>query len=334
VKGFLARLADGAILSAAESEACFGLLMDGAASAAQIAALITALRIRGETPGELRGAVMAARARMARIAAPEGAIDVCGTGGDGLATLNISTAVAFVVSACGAVVAKHGNTAISSRCGAADVLRELGVSCAAGEAEARLARNNLAFLFAPDFHPALRHAAAARSELGFRSLFNLIGPAANPAGVRRQLVGVFSPRWMAPMAETLGALGAVHVWVVHGGGLDELSLDGETEVCEWRGETMRRFTVTPEQAGLPRYPTSAIAGGGPAQNAAALAALLRGEPGAYRDSVLLNAAAALIVAGLADDLAGGAALARRALDSGAARARLAAAQAPVAHEEC
>jgi len=318
----LARLAGGAELSATEAEAAFAIIMRGEATPAQIAAMVTAMRVRGETQAELLGAVRAVRGQMLAIAAPPGTIDVCGTGGDGMGTLNVSTATAFVVAACGVPVAKHGNRALSSRAGGADVLAALGVDIPPERAAVTLAENGLTFLFAPNHHPALRHAAAPRAELGFRTLFNLVGPATNPAGVMRQLVGVFSPRWLAPMAETLGALGAEHVWVVHGEGLDELTLAGETQVAAWQNGSLRAFIVTPEQAGVPRAPVSAIAGGDAAGNAAALLALLQGMPGPYRDTAVLNAAAALIVSGRAADLAEGAALAGAALDSGAALAKL------------
>jgi anthranilate phosphoribosyltransferase len=326
MKPVLARLAAGATLSAEEAQAAFAVIMDGEATPAQIAALLTALRVRGEAPAELLGAVRAARARMLPVAAPADTIDVCGTGGDGLGTLNVSTAVAFVVAACGVPVAKHGNRAISSATGGADVLAALGVDIPPDQAAETLARHGLTFLFAPNHHPALRHAAAARAELGFRTLFNLVGPAANPAGVRRQVVGVFAPRWLVPMAETLGALGAAHVWVVHGEGLDELTLAGETQVAAWHDGALQTFTVAPEQAGLPRAPVSAIIGGAATENAAAMLALLRGAGGAYHDTVVLNAAAAMVVAGRAADLPEGAALARAALATGAALAKLSALQ--------
>jgi anthranilate phosphoribosyltransferase len=300
--------------------------MDGAATPAQIASLLTALRLRGETQSELLGAVRAVRARMLRVAAPPDAIDVCGTGGDGVGTLNVSTATAFVVAACGIPVAKHGNRAMSSRTGGVDVLAALGIDSPPDRAAETLARTGLTFLFAQNHHTALRHAAAPRAELGFRTLFNLVGPAANPAGVRRQLVGVFAPYWLTPMAETLGALGADHIWVVHGQGLDELTLAGATQVAEWDHGTVRRFTVTPADGGLPCAPVSAILGGEPLHNAAALRALLQGAPGPYQDTVLLNAAAALIVAGRVTTLPDGVALARTAIASGAALAKLAALQ--------
>jgi anthranilate phosphoribosyltransferase len=301
--------------------------MDGHATPAQIAAILTALRVRGETPGELLGAVRAARSRMAGIAAPPGTIDVCGTGGDGLGTLNVSTAVAFVVAACGVPVAKHGNRALSSLTGGADVLAALGVQVKPEHAEAMLARTGLTFLFAPHHHPALRHAASARAELGFRTLFNLVGPLCNPAGVRHQLLGVFSPAWLEPVARTLGALGASRAWVVHGQGLDELTLAGETQICAWDAGGIRHFTVTPDLAGLRPAPVSAILGGDAAHNAARLVGLLQGEAGPYRDTVVLNAAAALMVAGVVENLETGAAHAADAIRSGAALARLRALQA-------
>ena len=320
LKPMLARLAAGAALSEAQAEAAFSTIMDGQSTDAQVAGLLTAMRVRGETPAELAGAVRAMRARMTAVQAPPGTIDVCGTGGDGYGTLNVSTATAFVVAACGVPVAKHGNRALSSRAGGADVLAALGVAqptdpTALAE---QLRRSGLAFLFAPNHHPALRHAAAARAELGFRTIFNLLGPLCSPAAVRRQLTGAYGPAWLAPMAEVLGQLGAERAWLVHGQGLDELTLAGESQVAEWRDGAVHRFTVTPEQAGLRRAPIAAIAGGDPPANARAMRALLEGEEGAYRDTVLLNAAAALVVAGRTADLADGAGQAARAIDDGAA----------------
>jgi anthranilate phosphoribosyltransferase len=300
--------------------------MDGEATDAQIGALLTAMRIRGETPAELLGAVRAARARMACVTSPPGTLDVCGTGGDGLGTLNVSTATAFVVAACGVPVAKHGNRALSSRAGGADVLAALGVDIPPGSAAASLTHTGLTFLFAPNHHPALRHAAAPRAELGFRTLFNLVGPLANPACVTHQLLGVFAPAWLEPVARTLGALGTVRAWVVHGQGLDELTLAGETQVCEWRDGALTSFTVTPDMAGLPSAPVSAILGGNPAENAARLLALLNGETGPYHDTVVLNAAAALVVAGKAANLLEGAHDAALALSNGAALHKLRALQ--------
>ena len=320
LKPALARLAAGDRLTEQESEEAFGLIMQGEATPAQIASLLTALHLRGETLAELTGAVRAMRACMLPVDAPPGAIDVCGTGGDSAHTLNVSTATAFVVAACGVPVAKHGNRALSSRTGGADTLAALGLPL--DQTPAQLARqlraHNLAFLFAPKHHQALRHAAAPRAELGFRTIFNLLGPLANPACVTRQLTGVYSPDWLAPMAETLGALGTKRAWLVHGQGLDELTLAGETLVAEWRSGTLQRFTVSPEQAGLPRAPVNALTGGDAQTNAAALRALLHGNRSAYRDTVLLNAAAALVIADRAADLADGAQQAAAAVDGGAA----------------
>ena len=283
-----------------------------------------AMRVRGETVAELTGAVRALRNRMTAIEAPEGAIDVCGTGGDNAGTLNVSSAVTFVVAGCGVPVAKHGNRALSSRTGGADVLTALGVNV-----DVRLDRlpdilraAGCAFLFAPRHHPSMRHAAGPRVELGTRTLFNLLGPMANPARVRRQLTGVFSPEWTRPMAETLGALGSDAAWIVHGLGLDELTVAGENQVTELRDGSIRSFTVTPEDVGLERAPIEAIRGGDAALNAASLQALLEGAPGAYRDTVVLNTAAALVVAGRATGLRDGAALAAEAIASGAALAAL------------
>jgi anthranilate phosphoribosyltransferase len=320
LKPVLARLAAGETLSAAESEIAFGVVMDGLATPAQIGGMLMAMRARGETVAELIGAVTAMRARMARIKAPEQTMDVCGTGGDGAASLNVSTAVAFVLAACGVPVAKHGNRAISSRAGGADVLAELGV-----ELEPRLERlsailqeTGCVFLFAPRHHPALRHAASVRVELGMRTIFNLTGPLANPAGVKRQLIGVFAPEWLRPVAETLRGLGTTSAWVVHGNGLDELNLAGENQVVALRNGEITEFTLNASDAGLEAVPLAAIKGGDAAENAAALRAVLAGQPGGYRDTILFNAAAALMVAGAVTCLTDGVSMAAEAIDSGAA----------------
>ncbi|CAH2599799.1 Anthranilate phosphoribosyltransferase [Rhodovastum atsumiense] len=320
LKAVIARLAAGETLSADDAEATFGVIMSGEATPAQIAGILMAMRVRGETVPEMTGAVRAMRARMVRVEAPPGAIDVCGTGGDGAGTLNVSTAVTFVLAGLGVPVAKHGNRALSSRTGGADVLGALGVNVdvPVERLPAILRTANCAFLFAPRHHAALRHAAGPRVELGTRTLFNLLGPMANPAGVTRQLTGVFDPGWARPMVEALASLGTEACWLVHGQGLDELTIAGENRVVELKDGAIRSFTVLPEDAGLERAPISAIQGGDATVNAAALGALLRGAPGAYRDTVLLNAAAALIVAGRVGDLREGASLAASALDSGAA----------------
>lgn len=321
LKPVLARLARGEVLSAPEAEAAFGVVMDGLATPAQIGGMLMAMRVRGERVAELTGAVTAMRARMARLDAPDNAIDVCGTGGDGAASLNISTAVTFVLAACGVPVAKHGNRALSSRAGGADVLLALGVNIEPPMARLPeiLRETGCVFLFAPRHHPALRHAAPVRVELGTRTIFNLTGPMANPAGVKRQLVGVYDPVWLRPVAETLRDLGTEVAWVVHGGGLDELTLAGENQVVALKGGEVTEFTLTAADAGLSPVPMAAIKGGDAAENAAAMLAMLEGQASGYRDTILFNAAAALIVAGAAADLVEGVALAATAIDNGSAR---------------
>jgi anthranilate phosphoribosyltransferase len=320
LKPTLARLAGGETLSSGEAEAAFTVIMSGEATPAQIGALLMAMRVRGETVPEIAGAVRAMRARMTPIVAPPDAIDVCGTGGDGVGTLNISSAVTFVVAACGVPVAKHGNRALSSRTGGADVLTALGVNVDApmDRLETILRDAGAVFLFAPRHHPSMRHAAGPRVELGTRTIFNILGPLLNPAQVKRQLTGVFSPEWTRPMTETLAELGHEAAWVVHGLGLDELTVAGENRVTSLKDGSIRTFSVTPEDAGLTRAPVAAIKGGDAAFNAEALLAVLQGSDGAYRDTVLLNSAAALIVAGRAADLCDGVDQAVRAVASGAA----------------
>ena len=312
-------------LTGVEAEAAFGALFDGAATPAQIGGLLMAMRVRGETVDEIAAAARAMRARMHRVTAPDGAIDIVGTGGDGKGTLNISTAAAFVVAGAGVPVAKHGNRNLSSKSGSADALTHLGlnVMVPAALAEAALAGCGICFMMAPMHHPAMRHVGPARAELGTRTIFNILGPLTNPAGVRAQLTGAFSPQWLRPMAETLRALGSTRAWLVHGGdGTDELSIAAPSRVAELKDGEVREFDISPEDAGLPVHPFEAIIGGEPAENAAALRALLDGAKGAYRDAVLLNAAAALVVAGRAADLRMGVEMAREAIDSGAAKDRL------------
>ncbi len=324
LKPVLAQLASGATLSADEAEAAFGTIMSGEATPAQIAGLLMAMRVRRETVAELTGAVRAMRSRMTAMLAPADAVDVCGTGGDNAGTLNVSTAVTFVLAGCGVPVAKHGNRALSSQTGGADVLTALGVNVdvALDRLPDVLAAAGCVFLFAPRHHAALRHAAGPRVELGTRTIFNLLGPLANPAGVRRQLTGVHDPAWLRPMAETLHALGTERAWLVHGQGLDELTLAGTSQVVALRDGAYREFNVVPEDAGLERSPVEAIRGGDAATNAGALRALLHGEPGPYRDTVLLNTAAGLIVAGAAQDLRSGVTRAAEAIDDGSAAAVL------------
>src|ERR1700761_1649006 len=274
LKPFIARLAAGETLSADDAEAAFTIIMSGDATPAQIGALLMAMRMRGETVPEITGAVRAMRARMTVIEAPADAIDVCGTGGDGAGTLNVSSAVTFVIAGCGVPVAKHGNRALSSRTGGADVLTALGVNVDAPIAalSSILAEAGCVFLFAPRHHPSMRHAGGPRVELGTRTIFNLLGPLANPARVRRQLAGVFSPDWTRPMAETLAALGHEAAWIVHGMGLDELTVAGQNHVTALQDGNIASFIVEPEDAGLEQAPISAIQGGDAPFNAAALEA--------------------------------------------------------------
>ena len=319
------KVATGASLSADEAEAAFNIIMSGDATPAQIGGFLMALRVRGETVDELTGAARAMRAKCHYVTAPDNAIDVVGTGGDGGGTLNISTGAALVVAGCGVPVAKHGNRALSSRAGAADVLTALGVNidCDMALIERAIADAGFGFMMAPRHHSATRHVAGPRVELATRTVFNILGPLSNPAGVDRLLVGVFAREWVAPMAEVLGKLGAVKAWVVHGSdGLDELTTTGPSFVAELDGGKVRCFEVEPGQAGLPVARPEELKGGDAAFNADAMTAMLDGAPGAYRDVVLFTAAAALIVAGKAADLAAGARLAAEAVDSGAARAVL------------
>jgi anthranilate phosphoribosyltransferase len=320
LKPILARLAAGERLAESEAEAAFGIIMAGDATPAQIAGMLMAMRVRGETVAEMTGAVRAMRARMIAVEVPPDAMDVVGTGGDASGSLNISTTAAMVVAGAGVPVAKHGNRALSSKSGAADALAALGVNLDVPlERLPDVIREaGMVFLLAPRHHSALRHAGGARVELGTRTIFNLLGPLANPGRVKRQMTGAFSAEWLQPMAEALGRLGTEAAWVVHGQGMDELAISGPSEVVELAQGKTRRFTVSPEEAGLPIWPIEAIKGGEPAENAAALVALLEGQPGAYRDMVLLNAAAALVVAGRASDLRRGVALAIESIDSGRA----------------
>jgi anthranilate phosphoribosyltransferase len=312
------------MLTLSESEALFGEMLDGAMSDDVITSTLVELADRGETAEEIAGAVRAMRARMIRVCAPEGAIDVCGTGGDGQHSLNVSTAVALVVAACEIPVAKHGNRAASSRAGGADTLEALGLNLdrAAKTAEATLGDLGIAFLFAQKYHPALGRIAPIRKSLGRRTIFNLLGPLANPAGVTRQLVGVPSPTLIPLYAEAMALLGTERAMIVSGEeGLDELSILGPSHV-KTIGFALSNDVITPETAGLPRHPIAALKGGDAAYNAAALMRLLDGETGAYRDAVLLNAAAALIVAGETRDWQDGVEEAAEVIDKGLVKALL------------
>lgn len=325
VKRLLARIATGASLDENEARAAIEGMTAGAASVAQMAAFLMALRVRGETVQEITGAAKALRARMVPVMLHSDAIDIVGTGGDGHETYNVSTCAAFVVAGAAVPVAKHGNRSVSSRSGASDVLAALGVKIDLGpEAVARvIGETGVGFMWAPMHHPAMKVWAPVRAELGLRTLFNLLGPISNPAGVKRQVVGVYDQSWLVPIAETLRALGSQHVWVVHGhDGLDEISTTGPTSVAALEDGRVTTFDVTPEDAGLARVTLADLKGGDAQHNATALRAVLSGLRGAYRDIVVINSAAAFIVAGKASDLAAGARMAEASIDSGAALARL------------
>jgi anthranilate phosphoribosyltransferase len=316
----LALVAAGQRLSESEAEAAFEIIMSGGATASQMGAFLMALRVRGETVDEITGAARIMRSKALMIDAPPGTIDTVGTGGDGSGSFNVSTATGLVVAGCGVPVAKHGNRAFSSKSGAADVLTALGVNIDCDMAVVRrcLWEVGICFLMAPRHHGATRHVGPTRVELGTRTIFNLLGPLSNPAGAKRLLVGVFAPQWVVPMAEVLGRLGAEHVWVAHGSGMDEITTVGATTIAEFKDGRVRSFELLPEDAGIPRATSDDLKGGEPAHNAARMRALLGGEKGPIRDIVLLNAAATLIVAGKADGLRDGVRLAAQSIDSGAA----------------
>ncbi len=321
LKPALAKLAEGQSLNEADAESAFDAIMSGTVSAPQIGAFLMGLRVKGETVDELTGAARIMRAKALKVNAPANAIDTCGTGGDGLNTYNISTAVTFVIAGLGVPVAKHGNRAASSKSGTADVLQTLGVNLDATPdiVEAALQKANVGFLFAQKHHSAMKYVGPVRTELGVRTIFNLVGPISNPASAKRQLLGVFAHKWIVPMAETLGRLGSERAWVVHGSdGLDELTTTGKSFVAALENGKVTTFEVTPEDAGLTRAEPASLKGGDAAHNAKALRTVLAGEQNAYRDIVLLNAAAALVVAGKVNDLKAGVTLAAQSIDSGAA----------------
>jgi anthranilate phosphoribosyltransferase len=320
LRPFLARVAAGQRLSEAEAEAAFEIIMSGDATPSQMGGLLMGMRVRGESVDEITGAARIMRSKAVAIKAPPGTIDTCGTGGDGSGTFNVSTAAALVLAGAGVPVAKHGNRALSSRSGSADVLTALGVNidCDMAIVQRCLDEIGIGFLMAPRHHSATRHVAPTRVELATRTIFNLLGPLSNPAGAKRQLVGVFAPEWVVPMAEVLGRLGAEHVWVVHGSGMDELTTAGVTTVAEFHGGMVRSFEVVPEDAGLKRAALDDLKGGEPAHNAALMRGVLAGENGPLRDIVLLNTAAGLIVAGRASNLFEGVAIAADTIDSGKA----------------
>jgi len=318
-------VATGTTLTRQEAASAFDRMMSGEATPSQMGALLMALRVRGETVDEITGAVSAMRAKMLTVSAPADAVDIVGTGGDGSGSVNVSTCAALIVAAAGVPVAKHGNRALSSKSGAADVLAALGVKIDLTPEQVGhcIKEAGIGFMFAPAHHPATKNVAATRVELATRTIFNLLGPLANPAGVKKQMIGVFSRQWVLPLAEVLKNLGADSIWVVHGSdGLDEITITGPTAVAALEGGKVRSFEITPEDAGVPRANGDSLKGGDANANAESLRGVLAGKPSAYRDVALLNAAAALIVAGKAGDLKDGGAQGKRALDSGGAATRL------------
>lgn len=326
LKPSLETLADGRSLSRQDARAAFTAIIEGKASHAEMAAFLMALKVRGETVDEIAGGADVLREKALQLRAPDNAIDTCGTGGAGLGTYNVSTAAAIIVAASGIPVAKHGNHAVSSKSGSADVLNELGVAIDADIAlvQACLDRLGICFLMAPHHHQAMHHVAPVRKSLAIPTIFNVLGPLSNPAGAQRQLIGVYDLRWVEPLAHTLKALGSKRVWVVHGSDrMDELTITGHSHVASLKDGVVTTFTVHPEDAGLPCHPLEAIQGGDAVHNAQALRHLLQGHPSAYRDIVLFNSAAALLIGGLVDNLKDGVALAASTIDDGRARALLA-----------
>ncbi len=324
-KPLIAKVAAGAELTRSEAADAFDAMLSGDVTPAQIGGFLMALRVRGEAVEEITGAVQAMRAKMLKVVAPEHAIDIVGTGGDGSGSYNVSTLAALIVAACGVPVAKHGNRAASSKSGSSDALAALGVKIGLSSAgvERCIAQAGIGFMMAPAHHAAMRHVGPARVELGTRTIFNLLGPLSNPAGVKRQLIGAFSAYWLNPIARVLRNLGSERVWVCNGSdGLDEITTTGPTDIVELRDGEIRAFRIGPEDVGLPRAEPAALKGGDPAHNAAALRAVVEGAKGAYRDIAVFNAAAALVVADAARDLTEGVARAAKALDDGAVRTTL------------
>jgi anthranilate phosphoribosyltransferase len=325
IKVLIGKVATGATLTREEAASAFDRMMSGEATPSQMGGILMALRVRGETVDEITGAVSAMRSKMLRVKAPTHAVDVVGTGGDGSGSVNVSTCASFIVAGAGVPVAKHGNRALSSKSGAADCLAALGIKIDLSPEQVGRCVNEagIGFMFAPSHHPAMKNVGPTRVELATRTIFNLLGPLSNPAGVRRQMVGVFSRQWVQPLAQVLKNLGSESVWVVHGSdGLDEITLTGPTFVAALENGNIRTFEVTPEDAGLPRAGGDALKGGDAEANAAALREVLEGRPGAFRDVALLNAAAALIVAGKAKTLKDGVALGTKSLDAGGAMNKL------------
>lgn len=324
LKDYIAIAARGQHLTREQAQEAFTIMMSGEATAAQIGGFLMALRVRGESVSEITGAVATMREKMLRVNAPDHAVDIVGTGGDASGSYNVSTCAALVAAGAGLTVAKHGNRALTSKSGAADTLTALNVAfdLSPESIEACINEAGIGFMFAPGHHAAMRHVGPARVELGTRTIFNLLGPLSNPASVKRQLLGVFDPEWTEPLAEVLRDLGSETVWVVHGDGLDEMTTTGTTHVVALENGEIRKFDITPEEFGLQRVTLDQLKGGDAEHNAAALLDVLQGARNPYRDIVLLNAGAALVVGGLADDIPDGIEKAAEAIDSGAARARL------------
>jgi anthranilate phosphoribosyltransferase len=325
IRDALARLADAHDLTEAEAAACMGELMTGAATPAQFGAYVTALRMKGETVDEIAGMARVMRDKSSRIEIEGPLLDTCGTGGDASGSFNVSTCAAFVAAGAGARVAKHGNRAMTSQSGSADVLEALGakIDLAPEQVRACIDRAGIGFMFAQSFHPAMKFVAPHRREIGIRTVFNLLGPLTNPAGARRQVIGVARPQLVDTIAAVLARLGSEHALVVHGDdGFDEISISGPTTVAELRDGNIRTYRIAPEDAGLARHDVGALQGGAPDQNAAALRLVLKGAPGPLRDFTLINAAAALVAWGAADAIAPGVALAAKSIDSGAAAEKL------------
>lgn len=325
LKPYLAKVADAKVLTFDEAREAFEIIMSGLATPAQIAGFLVALRMRGEQVDEISAAVDVIRSKALSVNAPEGAMDIVGTGGDGSGTLNISTATAIVAAGCGIPVAKHGNRALSSKSGAADVLTALGVNLDADISliEQSIAKAGIGFMMAPRHHESFKYVGPVRVEMGIRTVFNILGPLCNPAGVKRYLIGVFAQEWVQPMAQTLAKLGCEKAWVVHGADhLDELSTTGENTICEVSGGSVRAFNLSPEEAGLPRASLDDLKGGDGTYNAERLSALLDGQQDAYRDIVLFGTAAALLIADKAPNIKEGVAMAASAIDSGKARSAL------------
>jgi anthranilate phosphoribosyltransferase len=325
LKALIAQVASGAELSRQQASDAFDMMMSGEATPSQMGGLLMALRVRGETVDEITGAVTAMRSKMLTVKAPANAVDVVGTGGDASGSYNISTCAAFITAGAGVPVAKHGNRALSSRSGAADVLGALGVKIdlTPDEISGCIAEAGIGFMFAPAHHPAMKHVGPTRVELGTRTIFNLLGPLSNPAGVKRQMVGVFSRQWVEPLAQVLKNLGAERAYVVHGAdGLDEITTSGPTYVAALENGAVKTFEITPEEVGLARVEPNALKGGDADLNAKALRMVLQGTKNAFRDVAVMNAAAALVVAGVTPDMKAGVGVAQKSIDNGEALKRL------------